>query len=107
MLQAKVVEKIKTHILCSVTFTENRAVYEIMSNNFEESERPQITIQRRATCWISKNTSAQAYACAHAPTPTHTQICNTYCFTMATMTRDHAPLLRHTYIACLVDLLFY
>jgi len=30
--QSKVVEKIKTHILCSVTFffPENRAVYEIM-----------------------------------------------------------------------------
>ena len=26
----KAVEKIKTHILCSVTFSENRAVYEIM-----------------------------------------------------------------------------
>ena len=30
MLQTKVVEKIKTHILCSITFSENRAVYEIM-----------------------------------------------------------------------------
>jgi hypothetical protein len=30
MFQTKVVEKIKTHILCSVTFHENRAVYEIM-----------------------------------------------------------------------------
>ena len=31
MFQTKVVEKFKTHILCSVTFFENRAVYEIMS----------------------------------------------------------------------------
>ena len=30
MFQTKGVEKIKTHILCSVTFFENRAVYEIM-----------------------------------------------------------------------------
>jgi len=31
MFQTKVVQKIKTHILCSVTFFfENRAVYEIM-----------------------------------------------------------------------------
>ena len=31
MFQTKVVEKIKTHILCSVIFfSENRAVYEIM-----------------------------------------------------------------------------
>ena len=30
MFQTKIVEKIKTHILCSGTFSENRAVYEIM-----------------------------------------------------------------------------
>ena len=30
MFQTKVVEKIKTHILCSATFFENRPVYEII-----------------------------------------------------------------------------
>jgi hypothetical protein len=30
MFQVTVVEKIKTHILCSVTFFENRTVYETM-----------------------------------------------------------------------------
>jgi hypothetical protein len=30
MFYTKVVDKIKTHILCSITFVENRAVYEIM-----------------------------------------------------------------------------
>jgi hypothetical protein len=29
----KVVEKIKTQILCSVTFSENSTLYEIMSKN--------------------------------------------------------------------------
>jgi hypothetical protein len=29
----KVVEKIKTHVLCSRTFSDNRAVYEIMCKN--------------------------------------------------------------------------
>jgi hypothetical protein len=41
----KFVEKIKTHILCSVTFSENRAVYEIMSKNMVEPEGSQITSQ--------------------------------------------------------------
>jgi hypothetical protein len=41
----KVVVKIKTHILCSVTFTENRVVYEKMSKNLLEPEAPQITIR--------------------------------------------------------------
>jgi hypothetical protein len=40
MFQRKFVEKIKTHILCSVTFFyENRAVYEIISTNMVEPER--------------------------------------------------------------------
>jgi len=43
MFQTKVVEKIKTHILCSVTFFffENRAFYEIMCKNILEPGRPQ------------------------------------------------------------------
>ena len=39
MFQIKFVEKFEIHILCSVTFfSENRAVYEIMSKNMVESE---------------------------------------------------------------------
>jgi hypothetical protein len=45
MFQTKVVEKIKTHILCSLTlFFENRAVYQIMWKNMLEPDRPQMTI---------------------------------------------------------------
>jgi hypothetical protein len=33
-----------------------------------EPERPQMTKRRRAACWISKGTPAQAHASAHAPT---------------------------------------
>jgi len=36
MFQTKVVEEIKTHILCSKTFSENRVVYEIMWENMVE-----------------------------------------------------------------------
>jgi len=43
MFQTKVVEKIKTHILCSVTFCpENRDVYEIMWRNIVELDRTQM-----------------------------------------------------------------
>ena len=44
MFQTKLVEKLKTHILCSVTFPENPAVYEIMWKNVVEPDRPQTTI---------------------------------------------------------------
>jgi len=52
MFQTKVVKKIKTHILCSITPPppppENRAVCEIMWENTEEPGIPQITIGRCA-----------------------------------------------------------
>jgi len=76
MFQTKVVEKIKTHILCSVFFFfENRVVYEITWKNLIERGRPQMTIWRLCiACWIPKATN------------THTHwSCNTLCFSTATM----------------------
>jgi hypothetical protein len=63
MFQTKAVEKIKTHILCSVTFLffENRAVYEIMWKNIVERGWPQMTIWRmRISCWIPKATNTHS-----------------------------------------------
>ena len=37
------VQKIKTHVLCSRTFYENRTVYEIMLNNTAQRDMPQVT----------------------------------------------------------------
>jgi len=62
MFQTKVVEKIKTHFLCSITL-ENRAVYEMMWKNVVESDRPQMTIWcMQIACWIpiSKSTNTQS-----------------------------------------------
>jgi hypothetical protein len=39
----KVVEEIKTPILCSGNFSENRAVYEILCRNVVDPDRPQRT----------------------------------------------------------------
>ena len=36
--------KFKTHIFCSLTFLEIRAVYEIRSKNIAEPGRPQMTM---------------------------------------------------------------
>jgi len=55
MFQTKVVEKIKTHILCSVTFfkkIENRAVYEIMWKNFVEREQATDGNMAHAHCML-------------------------------------------------------
>jgi hypothetical protein len=46
MFQIKAVEKIKTHISCSITsfFPQNRALYEIMWKNVVKPGKPQMTI---------------------------------------------------------------
>jgi len=40
----KFVEKIKTHILCSLTLTKIRAVYELMWQAFVEPDRLYMTL---------------------------------------------------------------
>jgi len=53
----KVVEKMKTHILCLLTPppAPNRSVYEIIWKNVLESGRPQMmTWHMRIACWITK-----------------------------------------------------
>lgn len=81
----KVLEEIKTHNLCSITFFfENRAVQEMWKN----IAVPRITIRSiRIACWTTK--------VGH--THTHT-ISNTYCFSTAALfarTRLNVTLCAH------------
>jgi hypothetical protein len=63
----------------------------------------------RVACWISNaicthtlaHTRTHARACASLPT--HTQMCNTYCFSSATLICERVSVLRYTYIVCLVQ----
>jgi len=59
MFPTKVVQEIKTHVLCSITFSpENRAVYEKMCKNIVEPDRPQIKIRcMRTAGWVPKTTN--------------------------------------------------
>jgi hypothetical protein len=67
IFQSKIIEKIKTNVLCATDFfLENRALYEIMWKNMEEPGRPQITKQygaekMRFACRIAK-TRIQTHA---------------------------------------------
>jgi hypothetical protein len=55
----KFVDKIETHILCSVTIFEIRALYEIMWKNTVQPGRPQMKIWRMCiSCWIPKPTNS-------------------------------------------------
>jgi hypothetical protein len=108
MFQINVVEKTKIHILCSVTFSENRAVCEIMSKNVVEPERPQMAIWRGVACWVRKATRAQAHARTTPPythpsihphpLPTHTniKICNT-CFSTTVVSRTRLSVMSYVY----------
>jgi hypothetical protein len=61
MFQRKVVEKVTTHVLCSVSFFDNRAVYEIMWKNTVEPHRPKMTMWLMPiACWITKATNAHS-----------------------------------------------
>jgi len=60
-VSTKFVEKIKTHILYSITWFENRAVFEMKWQNIVEPERPQMPIWRmRVTFWIPKATNTHS-----------------------------------------------
>jgi len=83
-----VVGKIKTYILYSIFFFENRAVCKIMWKNIVERGRPRMTIWRmRIVCWIPKATN------------TH-RLCNIYCFSSATMV-ERTRLNVTLYVRCL------
>jgi len=80
MLQTKIIEKIKTHILYSITFL-NRKSCRWCDNveNIVEAGGPQMTISRtRFECWITKATYTHTHTHAHT-------ICNTYCSCTATV----------------------
>jgi len=92
MFQTKAVQKIETHILCSVAFfSENRAVYEIMWKNIVERGRAQMAIWRlRIACWIPKAKN------------THSEYVTLIAFPLQQWLHKRAPLLRYTHIGCLV-----
>jgi hypothetical protein len=62
MFQTGAVEKVRTYILCSVTFLffifENRAFHEMLWKCIVQSDRPQVTLWRmRFAYWTPKTTN--------------------------------------------------
>jgi len=90
MFQTKVEEKVKTCVLCSITYflPESLGVCEIMWKNITvQPARTQMAIWRmHFACRITKATHTHTHAHAHTYTHTLTlTICNTYRFATATM----------------------
>ena len=57
--QTEVAEKIRTHMLCSIPISKNRAVYEIMWKNTvkQQATDDNIIKRMRIACWITKTTN--------------------------------------------------
>jgi ribulose 1,5-bisphosphate carboxylase large subunit-like protein len=67
MFQITIVQKIKTQFMISkFFFSETLPVYEKMSKDMVEPERPQKIRQMSVACWISKATRSKAPARARA-----------------------------------------
>jgi hypothetical protein len=122
----EIVEKIKTHILCSITFFHKS--YHLWDNVEKCGEAREATDDNkiwrmRVACWISKATRAHAPAHAHAPERPHTHACThtrtrirphthahartqkyviLLAFPRQQRFRERALMLRYTYIGCLV-----
>jgi hypothetical protein len=86
MYKTDVVDKIQTHISCSVTFfSDNRAVYEIM--NFIQPAWPQTTIWlTHIACWIPKATNS------------HSEYVTLSAFPLQHWLHEHATVLLYTYV---------
>jgi len=56
MFQIKAAGKIKPHILCSIAFFFNRAVYEITWENTVQPDRPQTIWRMRFAYWTPNST---------------------------------------------------
>ena len=90
MFQTKVVEKIKTHILCSITFFRKSLRF---CDNVEKyckarhATDDSITRRMRFACWITKATHSEYGILISFPRQ------KWFC--------ERAPKLRYAYIACL------
>ena len=108
-LRIKAEEKIKTNILCSVTFFR-KSLYEIKQKMSRLRGHKWRHNMAHTRCMLDKPgypyartcTRTSARAPTHAGTRAHIHICNTYWFFTAIMIRERASVLRYTYVACLV-----
>jgi hypothetical protein len=91
MFQTKVVEKIKTHILCSVIFfSKNVPFMRQCKKNIVNPDRPQMTV------WLMH------IACWTKAAKTHSEYVILIAFPLQQWLHKHTTLLRYTFIAHLV-----
>ena len=91
VFETKFVEKIETHIFYSITFFDNRVIYEIVWKNGLERGRPQMTMWRmRIACLIPRAINTDT-GCVILIT-----------FPLQQWLNERALMLRCAYIACIL-----
>jgi hypothetical protein len=98
MFQTKVVDKIKTHILCSIIFFRKSCClwFNVEKYGTDRQATDDNIIRRmRFACWITKATD------------THSQYVILIAFPRQQSLRERASILSYTYIACLVERYLY
>jgi len=94
MFQVKVVEEIKIHILCTVTFFRKSCVKEVMWKNVVERGSTQITIWHDA-CALHAAKLRQEYTYTH----THSEYVILIAFPLQQWLRERDSMLRYTCIS--------
>jgi hypothetical protein len=95
MFQTKVLEEIKTHILCSIKFCRKSCRLWDNTENTVEPDRPLMTIRHmRFACWITKATDTQS------------EYLILIAFPRQQWSRERASMLRCTYFVSLVCIEF-
>jgi hypothetical protein len=96
MFQAELVEKIKSHILYSVTFFSKIVLFMRYCGNILWNQRGYVVIWcMHIVCWVTKATN------------THSDCVIFIAFPLQQWLHEHASMLHHTYIACLVSICLY
>ena len=89
MFLAKVVEKIKTHVLLSVTCFRKSCLSRDNVESTVEPDRPQIIWPMHIACWIPNATN------------THSDYTIVIAFALQECLNERASVLRYTFIVCL------
>ena len=95
MFQTKVVEKIKTHISCSVTFFFRKScrLWDNVGKYCRAGQATDNNVALSVPCWIPKATN------------THSEYVILIAFPLQACLQEGACILRYAYIACLVLML--
>ena len=94
MFQTKVVERVKTHILCSITFFFRKKSVVFWDNVERQATYNNTTQRMRITGWIPKATN------------THSEYVTPIAFPLKQCLHERALMLRYTHIACLLSIQF-